>query len=150
MNLKKILHDERGTLIELNLLIAFVVLALALIPAYHSVWKAFGFAALYFGGGLAALMGVGLLLEKASDLAALQPIRRALESGPVRLLGAAACYLMGGVGCAVAAAFVSIFIAPHLSSTAAGQLLAMRALTAAGALAGFGFVYGVRHEGPHF
>jgi hypothetical protein len=146
----KVLRNERGTLIELNLLIAFVVIALALIPAYHSVWKAFGFAALYFGGGLAGLVGIGMLCGKVSDLAALQPARRVLESGPVRLLGAAIIYLMGGVACAVAAAFVSIFIAPRLASSAAGQLLTMRAITAVGVLVGFGIVYAFRHEGPRF
>jgi hypothetical protein len=149
-NLKRTLRDERGTLIELQLLIVFVLLALALIPAYHSVWKAFGFAGLYFGGGLAALVGLGMLLEKLSDVAALQPVRRVLESGPVALLAAAACYLMGGVGFAVIAGFASIFIAPRLSSSPHEQLQAMRAITALGALAGFWIVYAARRSGPRF
>lgn len=148
MNIKRMLRDERGTLIELPLLIVFVLIAVALIPAYHSAWKAFGIAALYFGGGLAALVGVGMLVGKASDLAARPPARRVLESGPVRILAAAVCYLAGGAACGVIAAFVSIFIAPHLSATAAGQLLAMRAVAAAGALGGVWLVYAIRREAP--
>lgn len=149
-NLKRALRDERGTLIELQLLIAFLVLGLALIPAYHSVWKAYGFAGLYFGGGLAALFVISMILEKASDVAALQPVRRVLESGPVALLAAAACYLMGGVGFAVVAGFASIFIAPRLSSSPHEQLQAMRAIVVLGALAGFWIVYAARRKGPRF
>ena len=149
-NLKRTPRNERGTLIELQLLIAFVVLGVALIPAYHSVWKAFGFAGLYFGGGLAALVGLGMLLDKLSDVAALQPVRRVLESGPVALLAAAASYLMGGVGFAVIAGFASIFIAPRLSSSPHEQLQAMRAITAMGALTGFWIVYAARRKGPRF
>ncbi len=148
MKLRRLLKDERGTLIEFPLLLAFVLIAVALIPAYHSVWKAFGFAALYFGGGLAALLGVGILTGKFSDLAELDSVRRVLESGPVRMLGAALWYVFGGAVCAISAAFASIFIAPLLASSPEGQLKVMRALAAAGALAGFFIVYAARRKGP--
>lgn len=150
MSLKRILRDERGTLYEIPLLLVFVLMGLALVPVWHSWWRGFLVSGLSLIGILIAAGGLGLLLERASDMAALAPVRRVLDSAPARLLWAAAIYLMSGAVCAVMAAFVSIFVAPHLSADAAGQLLAMRALTAAGGLAGFGLVYALRHEEPRF
>lgn len=150
MSLRRLLRDERGTLYEIPLLIVFVLMGLALVPVWHSWWKGFLVSGLSLFGVLFALGGLGLLLEKASDAAESAPVKRVLESAPVRLLGAAAIYLVVGAVFAVMAAFASIFVAPHLSTEASGQLLAMRALTAAGGLAGFGLVYAVRREGPRF
>lgn len=144
MSLKRLLRDERGTLYEIPLLIVFVLLGLALVPAWHSWWKAFLGSGLMIVGVLGALVGLGLAADKASDLAELGPVRRALDSRPARALGALLAYAAGGVLCAVPAAFVSLFVAPHLSSTAAGQLLAMRAFTAAGGVAGLAVVFAAR------
>lgn len=150
MELKRLLRDRRGTLIELNILIAVVILGALLSLGMRSWWKGFVYAALGMFAVLSVLVLLGLFLGWLDRQMDLGPVRKVLDSAPVRWLRAAFAYLAGGVGFGAMAAFVAIFVAPHLSATPQGQLLAMRVIAAAGVLAGFALVFAVRREGPRF
>jgi hypothetical protein len=144
------MRNERGTLIELNILIAVLILGALLGLGMRSWWKGFVYAALGLFGVLAVLVALGLLLGWLDRQMDLGPVRKVLDSAPVRWLRAAFAYLAGGVAFGAPAAFAAIFVAPHLSAAPQGQLLAMQAITAAGVLAGFALVFSVRREGPRF
>lgn len=150
MRLRRLLRDERGTLYEIPLLILFVFLGLALVPAWHSWWKAFLVSALSIAGVLGGLVGLGLLWERVSERPAVAAAARVFDSAPARFLRAAADYALGAVGGGVMGAFAGLLASPHLSSEPRGQLLAMRVFLAAGAALGLAAIRSFRGQGPRF
>lgn len=146
MDLQRTLRDQRGTLYEVPILIAYVLLSLTLIPSSSPWWLGPVKAAVFFGAVIGGLILLVMAAEKFEGIINLEPLRRALDSPSARLLRAALAYLAGIVGLGAAAAFVSIFLAPQLAADPAGQLQAMRVITALGAAGGVLMVLQIRRR----
>jgi hypothetical protein len=136
MGLKRLLRDRSGRLYEIPLIIAFLFIGLAVGVAQRSLLKGFGTAALVLGGLLGGLFLLVLLSEQLDRFAAFAPVRRFLDSPAFARLKLVALCLANAVAFAAGGAFLSIFLAPRLSSTPEGQLLAMRSMAGAAALLG--------------
>lgn len=147
MNPLDLLRDRRGRLLEIPILIAFVCLSLAIGVGQRSWWKGPVYAALGFVAVFGALIALAAVTEKLDSVPA---VRRFLDSWFVGFLGAMAAYAVGFIGGGALWGFVAMFAAPRLSGTPEGQLLAMRAIAAAGALLGVFVVFRARRQPARF
>lgn len=147
MRLSALLKDRRGTLYEIPLLILFLGLAAAIGMGQHSWWKGPVYAFLILFGLIGGLVALGVASDKLEKFPV---IARIMGWRLWPLVGAGFAYLMGIVGGGAAAAFAAIFIAPHMADLPAGQLAAMRMLTALGAALGGAAVWKIRRQPPRF
>lgn len=147
MKLSDVARDERGTLYEIPLIIAFLGVALAVGIGERSWWKGPVYAAL----GLAALLGAVVacvaVLEKLEDVPVLKKI---MDWRLWEWAGALFGYAMGAAGGGALAGFVSMFAAPMLSDTPPGQLALMRGMVLAGAACGAAVTWRARRRPRHF
>lgn len=130
--LRRVFRDRSGRLYELNILVAFVVVAALIAIGQRSLLKGLGIATLWLLGFFAAVMLLYLLSEAAERVRELECVKRLLASRVGRFLKPMGIGLLSATAGAAAAGFLSIFLAPKLSGSPDGQLLSMRVLTAAG------------------
>lgn len=147
MRLSALLKDRRGTLYEIPLLIMFLGLALAIGLGERSWWKGPVYAFLILFGILGGLVALGVAGDKLEKI---PWIAKVMDWRIWPLVGAGFAYLVGIVGGGAAAAFAAIFIAPHMADMPAGQLAAMRMLTALGAAGGAALTWKIRRQPPRF
>lgn len=147
MKLSALLKDRRGTLYEIPLLIMFLGLAVAIGIGQRSWWKGPVYAFLLLFGIIGGLVALGVASDKLEKFPA---VARMLEWRIWPALGAVFAYVVGIVGGGAAAAFAAIFIAPHMADMPAGQLAAMRMLTALGAAGGAALTWKIRRQPPRF
>ena len=147
MELSDIARDERGTLYEIPVMIAFVGVALAIGIGERSWWKGPVYAALGMAVLFGAVVACVAVTEKLEEIPLLSKL---LGSRVWDRAGALFGYALGVLGCGALAAFVSIFAAPMLSDTTQGQLALMRGMALAGAACGAFITSRARRQPPRF
>lgn len=147
MNPSKLIRDRSGRLLEIPVLIAFACVSLAIGFGERSWWKGPVYAAIGFVAVFGAFVVALAVMER---LEAFPLVKRLQGSRFVEILLAVFAYLVGAAGGAALGAFVSIFAALRLADSPAGQLLAVRAVTVAGACLGAAAVFAARRQPAKF